>query len=240
MVNDEKDSTIAASPAHEEPILSLRDVVREFGEAVVTRVLHGISLDIHPGDFCSLAGPSGSGKSTLLQIMGLLDRPTSGSVRVAGTETSTMTDGERTRIRGEELGFIFQFHHLLAGFTALENIILPAWLATGRRDAETESHAKRLLERVGLGDRFDSPVRELSGGQQQRVAVARALVRSPRIVLADEPTGNLDTASAAQVFELLRDIHRESGTAFVIVTHDQALAESCDRAIRIVDGRTSE
>lgn len=221
-------------------VLSLESIVREFGTTVVTRVLHGVSLTVERGDFSSLTGPSGSGKSTLLQIMGLLDRPTSGSVRVAGVETATMSDAERTRVRGETLGFIFQFHHLLAGFTALENVILPAWLATGRRDRATEERASHLLARVGLGDRRHALVRELSGGQQQRVAIARALVRDPRLVLADEPTGNLDTGSAAQVFALLREIHRESGTAFVIVTHDPTIAAQCDRSLHIVDGRLTD
>ncbi|TVR02122.1 MAG: ABC transporter ATP-binding protein [Deltaproteobacteria bacterium] len=223
--------------AEDAEVLVLEDVVREFGDTVVTRVLHGISLRIVAGDFCSLTGPSGSGKSTLLHIMGLLDRPTSGSVRVQEVETAGMHDAERTRIRGETLGFIFQFHHLLPAFTALENIVLPSWLATGRRDRETDRRAAELLERVGLGDRRDAPIRELSGGQQQRVAIARALVRQPRLVLADEPTGNLDTESAAQVFSLLREIHAESGTAFVIVTHDPGIAARCDRALEIVDGR---
>ena len=218
-------------------ILELDDITRTFGDVVVTRVLHGISLEIHEGDFCSLMGPSGSGKSTLLNIMGLLDQPTTGRVSVSGVETTRMSDRERTRVRGETIGFIFQFHHLLPAFTALENIVLPSWLATGRRDAETERHALELLDRVGLASRRDTPVRSLSGGQQQRIAVARALARRPAIVLADEPTGNLDTGSADQVFQLLRDIHRELGTAFVIVTHDPGLAARCDRALRIVDGR---
>lgn len=219
------------------PVLRLEDVVREFGEVVVTRVLHGVSLEIAAGDFCSLMGPSGSGKSTLLNIMGLLDRPTSGSVQVEGVETRGLGEDERTRIRGETLGFIFQFHHLLSAFSALENVILPSWLSTGRRPRELEARAVALLERVGLASRLHSPIRELSGGQQQRVAIARALVREPRLVLADEPTGNLDTESAAQVFALLREIHADLGTAFVVVTHDPGIAAQCDRSLTIVDGR---
>jgi lipoprotein-releasing system ATP-binding protein len=220
------------------PVLALDGVVRTFGEgAAATRVLHGISLAIDAGDFCSLMGPSGSGKSTLLHIMGLLDRPTEGVVHVMGTDTTSLRDDERTRLRGETLGFVFQFHHLLPAFTALENVLLPTWLATGRRRKEDHEHAVGLLEQVGLADRMHASARALSGGQQQRVAIARALARRPALVLADEPTGNLDTESASQVFDLLRSVHATQGTAFVIVTHDASLAARCDRALRIVDGR---
>jgi lipoprotein-releasing system ATP-binding protein len=220
-----------------EPVLALRGITKDYGEHVVTRVLHGVDLAIHAGELAALVGPSGSGKSTLLNIMGLLDRPTSGSLHIAGVDTATLADDELSALRGRVLGFVFQFHHLLPAFTALENVILPLYGAAGRRDAAMDGRGVELLARVGLTGYEGNLASDLSGGQQQRVAIARALVRSPRVVLADEPTGNLDTHTADQVFAMLRELNSREGTALVVVTHDPRLATRCDRVIELVDGR---
>ncbi len=218
--------------------MRLRGVTRIYGEGQsATHALRGIDLDFGEGEFSALIGPSGSGKSTLLNVMGLLDQPTSGTVEVEGRDVSTMNDDERTRLRGQTLGFVFQFHHLLPAFTALENVQLPLVIDEGRVKGAMQERARSLLERVGLGDKLDSPSGELSGGQQQRVAIARALCMRPALVLADEPTGNLDTGSSDRVFELLREINREEGTAFIVVTHDPRIAQRCDRIVELVDGR---
>jgi lipoprotein-releasing system ATP-binding protein len=220
-----------------EPAIELRGVVKDYGNKVVTRVLHGVDLSVERGELVALIGPSGSGKSTLLNIMGLLDRPTDGTVLVAGVDTSRLDDGEVTRLRGRKLGFVFQFHHLLKAFTALENVYMPLLLDRGREDEAMADRARGLLERVGLAGLEGRKATELSGGQQQRVAVARALALKPDLVLADEPTGNLDTAAADQVFEVIRAQNREEGIAWLIVTHDPRIADRCDRVVRLVDGR---
>ena len=210
--------------------------MREFGERVRTRALAGVDLTMGKGELVALIGPSGSGKSTLLNIIGLLDRPTSGRVVGAGVDTSVVDERALTAIRARTLGFVFQFHHLLPAFTALENVMLPAWGDAGVPSADAKRRAKEMLEAVGLGGRIDSQVTELSGGQQQRVAIARALANRPSLVLADEPTGNLDTASADEVFELMRRFNRELGTTFLVVTHDPRIADRCERVVEIVDG----
>jgi lipoprotein-releasing system ATP-binding protein len=220
-----------------EPVLELRGVVKEYGERVVSRVLRGVDLRLDVGEFAALVGPSGSGKSTLLNLIGLLDRPTSGSIRVRGHETTRMSEEELTHFRGSVLGFVFQFHHLLPAFTALENVLLPSMGIAGHPDPERRREARELLRRVGMAGAEDRRATDLSGGQQQRVAIARALSMSPPLVLADEPTGNLDTKTADQIFELLREFNRERGTAFLVVTHDPRLAGRCDRIIDLVDGR---
>jgi lipoprotein-releasing system ATP-binding protein len=220
-----------------EPVLLAEGLVREFGKATKTRVLHGVDLRIEAGEFSALMGPSGSGKSTLLNLLGLLDRPTSGTVTLAGKRTDGLGDVELTRYRGRTLGFVFQFHHLLPAFTALENVLIPGWAERGYADAAMRKRATELLQRVGLGHRVNNRASDLSGGEAQRVAVARALANGPPLVLADEPTGNLDTQSADGIFTLLRDFNREQGTTFVVVTHDPRLAARCDRIVRLVDGR---
>jgi lipoprotein-releasing system ATP-binding protein len=196
-----------------------------------------VDLILGRGEFAALIGPSGSGKSTLLNIIGLLDRPTSGRVILAGTDTSTLDEQALTALRARTLGFVFQFHHLLHAFTALENVMLPAWADEGVPSREMRERAKELLDAVGLSDRRDYRTNDLSGGQQQRVAIARALARRPQLVLADEPTGNLDTASSDEIFELMRRFNREFGTAFLVVTHDPRIADRCSRIIEIVVGR---
>jgi lipoprotein-releasing system ATP-binding protein len=207
------------------------------GRPTEAEVLHGIDFKLGRHDFAALVGPSGSGKSTLLNLLGLLDSPTSGELYLLGRATRSMDDEARTALRGGSIGFVFQFHHLIQAFTALENVLMPLMVATGRPSAESLRRARDLLEAVGLADYADKKPGELSGGQQQRVAIARALVARPALLLADEPTGNLDTKTAEGVFELFRLFNREFGCAVLIVTHDPRLSESCDRTISLVDGR---
>ncbi|MDO9218043.1 MAG: ABC transporter ATP-binding protein [Lacisediminimonas sp.] len=222
-----------------ETILQLTDIRKSYaiGTPAETEVLHGVDLQLDSGDFVALMGPSGSGKSTLLNIIGLLDRPTSGKLYVQGRDTSSMDDGEITRLRGHSIGFVFQYHHLITAFTALENVMMPMLLDRGRASAAMQARALELLRKVGLEPWAYHKADRLSGGQQQRVAVARALAQQPPLILADEPTGNLDSKSADSVFELMRDVCRESGGAFLLVTHSLALAQRCDRIIELVDGR---
>lgn len=219
------------------PIVRLESLRKDYGERVVTHAVDGVDFTLCPGEFTALMGPSGSGKSTLLNLIGLLDRPTGGRVLIRGRDTAGLDDTELTRLRARAIGFVFQFHHLLPAFSALENVLLPALADRGRPDPAMRGRATALLERVGLAQRLRHRPSELSGGQQQRVAVARALMAAPPLVLADEPTGNLDTHSADEVFALLRAINREEGTTFLIVTHDRRMAERCDRIVELVDGR---
>jgi lipoprotein-releasing system ATP-binding protein len=199
-------------------------------------VLHGLDLTLRSNDFASLIGPSGSGKSTLLNLLGLLDPPTVGDLYLLGQATRLLDDETRTALRAQSIGFVFQFHHLIPAFTALENVMMPLLVAHGRPSAETMSRARDLLDAVDLADIADRKPQHLSGGQQQRVAIARALVTRPALLLADEPTGNLDTKTAAGVFELFRRFNREYGCAVLVVTHDPRLSEICDRTITLVDG----
>lgn len=207
------------------------------GQPNETEVLHGLDLNVKRGEFMALIGPSGSGKSTLLNIVGLLERMSSGRYLLQGEEVQALDDGGLTLRRRGTLGFVFQFHHLLPAFSALENVTLPVLMAEGRVSAPHQQRARELLAAVGLSRAMDKRPSELSGGMQQRVAIARALVMNPAVVLADEPTGNLDTASSDEVFALLRHIHAERGTSFVVVTHDPRLAARCDRIVELVDGR---
>ncbi len=219
-------------------IVELKDIHKSYGlgTAVATEVLHGINLTIENGEFAALTGPSGSGKSTLLNIIGLLEAPSSGRLRIDGIDTADMDDARRTQLRGRNIGFIFQFHHLLPGFSALENVMMPSIIDLGWSTAQAQETALRLLQQVGLQDAAHKRPAELSGGMQQRVAIARALSLSPRLILADEPTGNLDTHSADEIFALLQAINRERQSACLIVTHDPRLAARCQRQIRMVDG----
>ncbi|MDD2852429.1 MAG: ABC transporter ATP-binding protein [Desulfuromonadaceae bacterium] len=220
------------------PVLQLTDVRKQYGsDGVTTHVLHGISLTLQQGEFTALIGPSGSGKSTLLNIIGLLEPPTEGSLVMQGYETGTMHEDGLTRLRGQSIGFVFQFHHLIPSFTALENVMMPLMLEQGRQTPLQRVRAAGLLERVGLAGRMDFKPGKLSGGQQQRVAIARALAANPPLILADEPTGNLDTAAADEIFKLLYEVNQESGTTFLVVTHDPRLAKRCSRIIELVDGR---
>ena len=200
-------------------------------------VLHGITLQVARGEFLALIGPSGSGKSTLLNIVGLLERMTSGSYHIGGTAVNALDDKALTLLRRDTLGFVFQFHHLLPAFSALENVTMPGLIREGHVSRQQRERARELLAAVGLANAMDKRPSELSGGMQQRVAIARALVFDPPLVLADEPTGNLDTASSDEVFVELRRMHKERGTSFIIVTHDPRLAARCDRLVELVDGK---
>jgi lipoprotein-releasing system ATP-binding protein len=202
-----------------------------------TEVLHGIDLLLDEGEFAALIGPSGSGKSTLLNIIGLLDRPTHGKLFIAGKDTESLEESQLTRLRGRTIGFVFQYHYLLSAFTALENVMMPILLERGHPDAAMHAKARELLAKVGLTPWQDNLAINLSGGQQQRVAIARALALGPSLILADEPTGNLDTQSAMNVFELLRQVSAASGTTVLLVTHNMDLARRCDRIIELVDGK---
>jgi lipoprotein-releasing system ATP-binding protein len=220
-------------------ILRLSGIKKSYniGTAVETEVLHGIDMELLEHEFVALIGPSGSGKSTLLNIIGLLERSTQGELSIAGQRTSLLDDAGLTRLRGHTIGFVFQFHHLLPAFTALENVMMPALIENGKASEEARRVALDLLRRVGLkGAEYKKPG-ELSGGMQQRVAIARALALKPKLILADEPTGNLDTKTADEVFSLLREFNRDHGSACLIVTHDPRLAQRCDRIIHLVDGR---
>jgi lipoprotein-releasing system ATP-binding protein len=205
--------------------------------AAPNEVLHGIDLSLARGEFVALMGPSGSGKSTLLNVIGLLDRPDGGVLRIQGRDTATLDEAALTKLRGHSIGFVFQYHYLIPAFTAIENVMMPMLLEKGRPDTAMRARAAALLEKVGLTPWLASRVNNLSGGQQQRVAVARSLAMNPPLVLADEPTGNLDTKSADGVFALMREVNAASGTAFLFVTHNPALAARCDRTIQLVDGR---
>ncbi len=200
-------------------------------------VLHDINMSVGRRDFSALIGPSGSGKSTLLNIIGLLDQPTSGELYLLGKPTSKMDDEARTALRGNSIGFVFQFHHLIQAFTAIENVLMPMMVTQGKPSKEMLERARGLLTEVGLEKHLDKKPDSLSGGQQQRVAIARALMTRPALLLADEPTGNLDTKTAADIFELFRKFNEQFGCAVLIVTHDPRLSATCDRTINLVDGR---
>ena len=226
----------------EAPVIQLEGLTKAYnvGTPVETEVLHGLDLSLVQGEFAALIGPSGSGKSTLLNIIGLLERPTGGRLSIAGRDTASLSEAEITARRGRSIGFVFQFHHLLPAFSALENVTLPAIIARGVSDDEAEATALQLLDAVGLKAHAHKKPGELSGGQQQRVAIARALALKPRLILADEPTGNLDTHTADDIFALLRAFNRDTRCACLIVTHDPRLAARCDRVVQLVDGRIAE
>ena len=230
---------MASGALDPDSVVVLRGVRKAFnvGTPIETEVLHGIDLELNRGEFCAVMGPSGSGKSTLLNIVGLLDRPTSGTLAVCGEETTTLDDRALTRLRGHSIGFVFQYHHLITAFSALENVMMPMLGAAGFANAAMRQRAAELIDSVGLSPWQHNLAGNLSGGQQQRVAVARALAMGPALLLADEPTGNLDTKSADGVFELLRRFNREHGTAILFVTHNAGLADRCDKIIQVVDGR---
>lgn len=218
-------------------LLEVRDLVKTFGTGEVeTRVLRGLNLAMQTGELAALLGPSGSGKSTLLTILGTLMHPTSGSHSMLGVDLTTASDHALTEFRNRHIGFVFQFHNLLPDFTALENVIFPTAVREGRETAAARARGQDLLVRMGLAERIHFPTANLSGGQKQRVAVARALMNGPELVLADEPTGNLDRASASQVMNLIAEINREEGTTFLISTHDEKIAASCRRQIVVGDG----
>jgi lipoprotein-releasing system ATP-binding protein len=221
-------------------VLRARHIAKTYEEGGLnTEVLSDVSFDLHRGETLAIVGASGSGKSTLLHIIGGLDTLTAGEVEVEGRTLSTLSDAERGRVRNRSLGFIYQFHHLLPEFTALENVCMPL-LIRGVPIAQASEDARRLLDRVGLSKRVEHKPAELSGGERQRCAVARALVTRPACVLGDEPTGNLDEGNAAQVYELMLELNREIGTSFILVTHDSRLASRMDRTLELHNGRLAE
>jgi len=218
-------------------IIELKNINKIYGRRVKTQVLNNINLSIDKGSFNSIIGASGSGKTTLLNIMGMLDRPTSGQVQMEGKRIEKMSRRSLASIRNREIGFVFQFHYLLPEFNAIENVLMPQIIKSFFYGRKTREKAKELLELVGLPLVKKNKVYNLSGGEQQRVAIARALMNNPKIILADEPTGNLDSHSSELIYNLFRDINKELGTTFIIITHDERIAKQTDRIIEIKDGR---
>ena len=218
-------------------MIRLEKVNKIYGSQIQTQVLFDVDLDIKEKSFNGIIGASGSGKSTLLNIVGTLDKPTNGNVLINGIRTDQMKKNELAKLRNETIGFIFQFHYLLPEFTALENVLMPYYIKGKKMDKRLVSRASELLQLVGLEKVQNNLAGNMSGGQQQRTAIARALINSPKIILADEPTGNLDSETTEVVYELLRDINKQFDTTFVIITHDRRIAEKTDRIIEIKDGR---
>jgi lipoprotein-releasing system ATP-binding protein len=223
--------------ADQAPLIELRDVTKIIGDAVPTTLVAEINMTVNRGEFISVTGPSGSGKSSLLYLLGLLDTPTSGDVLIEGREASRLADAERAELRLSHLGFVFQFHFLLAEFTALANIMLPMRALARLPETQMRRRALDILASLGLEQHAHKLPGQLSGGQRQRVAIARALANEPQVILADEPTGNLDSQSSEQVLAIFRRLVTEGGRAIVMVTHDLELAARADRQIRIIDGR---
>lgn len=221
----------------DEMLLRGENLTKEYGTTVVTMALNDVSIELYAGEFSSIIGQSGSGKSTLLNMLGALDKPTRGSLYFRDSDLLQMNDTELAEFRNSNIGFIFQAHYLLPEFTALENVLLPTWIESGVANRAKENRAKEILEIVGLGEKMNNPANNLSGGQQQRVSIARALINNPNLILADEPTGNLDSDSTDQVYELLRQINKDLGLAFLIVTHDRHIAEKSNRVIEMSDGK---
>lgn len=220
-----------------ENVLELKSVNKIYGTSVKTQVLYDINVAFEKSSFSSIIGQSGSGKSTLLNIMGTLDTPTSGQVILNGIDTSKASKNTLAGLRNKSVGFVFQFHYLLPEFTALENVLMPYRISGGRVNKEITDKAKEYMALVGLEKVMNNNATKMSGGQQQRTAIARAILNNPEIILADEPTGNLDSDSTENIYKLLRDINERLGTTFVIITHDRHIAEKADRIIEIADGR---
>jgi lipoprotein-releasing system ATP-binding protein len=218
-------------------IINLKNIDKTYGDVIKTKVLNNINLSIEEGSFNSIIGSSGSGKSTLLNIMATLDKPTKGEVFINGEKTSILNKNKLAELRNETLGFIFQFHHLLPEFTALENVLLPYNIKHSKPSKEILRRAEELLHLVGLDKVKNNIATKMSGGQQQRTAIARALMNNPKIILADEPTGNLDSESTENIYNLMRDINKMFNTTFVVITHDRKIAEKADRIIEIKDGK---
>ena len=218
-------------------VLQLKNINKIYGEKVKTQVLFDVNLEIEEGEFVSIIGQSGSGKSTMLNILGTLDSPTSGEVYINGNRTDKMSKDQLADVRNKDLGFIFQFHYLLPEFTVMENVLMPYMLSGKKITKEIRDRAEELLEIVNLSKVKNNKATDLSGGQQQRGAIARALINNPKIVLADEPTGNLDSKTTDDIYELLRDINKKFNTTFVIITHDQKIADKADRVITVSDGK---
>jgi lipoprotein-releasing system ATP-binding protein len=219
------------------PIVELEGIEKVYRDGVDNKVLFGIDLELYEEDFAVLLGKSGSGKTTLLNIIGLLDTPTAGTLMLDGRDASRLAEDERAKLRREYLGFIFQFHHLIPDFSVLENVLMPCRIRGKQYEDEARERAIEMLEMVGLKDKIHSKVTQLSGGQQQRVATVRAFANQPRLVLADEPTGSLDSRTSETVLSLMREINQETQTAFLMVTHDEELSDYASRTIELKDGR---
>ena len=217
--------------------MELKGITKVYGEKIKTQVLFGVDLSFYEGTFNAIIGQSGSGKSTLMNILGTLDNPTDGEIYINGQNTKTMKPNEISFLRNQNIGFIFQFHYLLPEFTALENVLMPYKISKEKITPEILDRANELLDFVGLTKVKNNLAKNMSGGQQQRVAIARSLINNPKIILADEPTGNLDSDSTEQVYTLLREINAKYKTTFIIITHDRKIAEKADRIIEIKDGR---
>lgn len=220
-------------------IIELKDINKIYGGRVRTQVLHNVSLSIEEGSFNSIIGASGSGKTTLLNIIGTLDKPTNGQVFIEGNRTDKMSRRNLASIRNKKIGFVFQFHYLLPEFNALENVLMPYTIKRLFHGRRTREKAEELLDLVGLSKIKKNKVYDLSGGQQQRVAIARALMNNPKIILADEPTGNLDSNSSEEIYRIFKDTNKEYKTTFVVITHDERIANKTDRIIEIKDGVVS-
>ena len=221
-------------------VVETRGLKKTYYGKVPVRVLHGVDLRVRAGEFVAVIGQSGSGKSTLLNILGALDTPTGGTVLINGVDIATLSENDLAALRNDQIGFIFQFHHLLEEFTCLENALMPITIRHGEATVEQRERVIRLLRRVGLGGQLNKHPDEMSGGQNQRCAIVRALANSPKIVLADEPTGNLDSRSGQEVFRLMREMNRESGVAFIMITHDDRLTPAADCILLIEDGNLHE
>lgn len=220
-------------------IITLKDINKVYGTVVKTQVLFDINLSFVEGSFSSIIGQSGSGKSTILNIMGTLDTPTTGQVLIASNDTKNMNKNQLADLRNNTIGFIFQFHYLLPEFTAIENVLMPQYIKNQRSSKEMKERAEELLNMVGLWNVKDNMANNMSGGEQQRTAIARALINNPSIILADEPTGNLDSESTENIYDILRDVNEKFKTTFIIITHDRRIAEKTDRIIEIRDGRVN-
>lgn len=218
-------------------VMELNSINKIYGTEVQNQVLYNINLNIEKGSFNSIIGQSGSGKTTLLNVMGTLDRPTSGEILINDQDIGGLSANKLAKLRNRTIGFVFQFHYLLPEFTALENVLIPYEIQYEKGGKKGKSKAEEYLELVGLKDVMNNPASKMSGGQQQRTAIARALMNEPEIILADEPTGNLDSDTTEMIYELLRKINEEKSTTFVVITHDNRIAEKADRIIEIKDGR---
>ncbi|MCX7950343.1 MAG: ABC transporter ATP-binding protein [Clostridiales bacterium] len=218
-------------------VIELKNINKIYGTIIKNQVLYDVNLSFKEGTFNSIIGASGSGKSTILNIMGTLDKPTSGEVYIDGKRTDLMTKNELAEVRNKKIGFIFQFHYLLPEFTALENVLIPYLIKDGKAPKEVVKRAEELLDLVGLSKVKNNRANNMSGGQQQRTAIARALINNPKIILADEPTGNLDSESTDAIYDIMRDINEKLGTTFIVITHDRRIAERADRIVEINDGK---
>lgn len=225
---------VATAPRH--IVVATHGLKKTYFGKVETPVLHGIDMEVYAGEFVAIIGQSGSGKSTLLNILGALDVPTEGTVLIDGVDIATLSEDGLADLRNRVVGFVFQFHYLLDELSCLENVLTPITISKGEASEEEKSYASALLERVGLADQVDKHPDTMSGGQNQRCAIIRALANQPKIVLADEPTGNLDSRSGNEVFNIMREMNRERGVAFIMVTHDDRLAQEADRILAIEDG----